>query len=129
MKTLAWIIVAVLATLANAQAQDIEQDTNTGFTKLVAPSLTNQVLDGSTVVETVCFLNGGTPIVVGPNKPCPPNDYMGSQSPSVIEQAYSVTGIATSPPDIYGCLLGEERVFRSDFSVGCAKDVHPQQWH
>lgn len=31
--------------------------------------------------------------------------------------------------NIYGCLPGTERVMRSDFSIGCAKDVQPQTWH
>lgn len=31
--------------------------------------------------------------------------------------------------NVYGCQPNEERVLRSDFSIGCAKDVHPQTWH
>lgn len=34
-----------------------------------------------------------------------------------------------APHSVYGCQPNEERVLRSDFSIGCAKDVHPQSWH
>lgn len=33
------------------------------------------------------------------------------------------------PPDAkFGCAADEERVMRQDFSIGCARDVRPQQW-
>ena len=37
--------------------------------------------------------------------------------------------VAVVPDGVFGCFPNEERVLRTDFSIGCAKDVHPQSWH
>jgi hypothetical protein len=36
--------------------------------------------------------------------------------------------VTTSPTARLGCADDEERVMRQDFSIGCAKDVRPQEW-
>jgi len=36
--------------------------------------------------------------------------------------------VGVSPEARLSCAADEERVMRQDFSIGCAKDVRPQQW-
>ena len=36
--------------------------------------------------------------------------------------------VGISSTERLGCAADEERVMRQDFSMGCAKDVRPQQW-
>lgn len=87
--------------------------------------------------QVFCQPNGGIPIWIMPGQTCPPSDHMSIGGVSCQQHGDEIwcggfpfgSGGATIQGDTYGCLPGEERVMRSDFSVGCAKDVHPQTWH
>jgi hypothetical protein len=57
-------------------------------------------------------------VTVDADQPCPAG---------MVVDGYGT--IYLGPGTNNGCLPGEERVLRSDFSIGCAREVHPQGWH
>jgi hypothetical protein len=104
-------------------------------------------IGGDPVVLDKCFLNGhvvtvepgmecsniGAVPIASPVKSCLFNGGMNlcRSRDGVSVELGTLTGDGTNTVTgtEYGCQPNEERVLRSDFSVGCAKGVHPQTWH
>lgn len=89
-----------------------------------------------------CSFNGGT-VYVALSTPCPHGVTFCNVNGGDDASRVAVTGMSCpmgmmiegftaatyGPNATYGCLPNEERVLRSDFSIGCAREVHPQGWH